>query len=322
MYAFRPPFDSRVLPFVLSCLRACVPLLFLLTACGQSPTQVATPPAFSLITYNIQSRPLLDADRARRNLPIIGEKLNEFDIAGVQECFSLADLLFDAADHESRYYFDKPGHWWSLANSGLASLSRFRLLAVKTHHYTNKAETADQVASKGILLTRYDIGGQIVDVYNTHMQAGHSDAAQQARQRQADELARFVEHNSPLCHAVILHGDFNMSPARPGKPWQQYQPQHYASDADMTARTAVFTALMQRLHLHDVSDELFGPIHDHIDRVLHRDSDTVALVPLSWENRGNSFLDAEGKPLSDSSPIVVRFGWTHHDHLHVTAPRS
>jgi endonuclease/exonuclease/phosphatase family metal-dependent hydrolase len=163
------------------------------------------------------SRGPCSTTRARRNLPLIGQRLNDFDIAGVQECFTHCDLLLGAATHPTRFYFDEREHWWSLANSGLASVARFGLLDTQTTYFSADAEIGDSVASKGVLLLSLALGGHVLDIYSTHMQAGESEGAQEARRVQADELVAFVQAHSPAGHSVMVHGDFNMSPARPGR---------------------------------------------------------------------------------------------------------
>jgi endonuclease/exonuclease/phosphatase family metal-dependent hydrolase len=274
------------------------------TASSASPSNVVD---LSLLTYNVQARPVLDDRRARRNLPVVGELLNEFDIAGVQECFSHADLLLGATTHPTHFYFDHREHWYSLANSGLLSVARFPAREIATVHYSREWEWGDFVASKGIVLLSLDVQGHVVDVYNTHMQAGASDGAASAREVQGRELVQFVQAHSPRSHSVILHGDFNMGPARPGKAFADFSPQHYASEDDMQKRTRVFSAMAHDLELADVSDTLFGPTMDYIDRVLYRAADGDTLVPTEWRDNGSRFVDSAGAPLSDSAPVSVRF---------------
>lgn len=278
---------------------------------GTVATSVAastsSPIEFSLLTYNVQSRPVLDDSRARRNLPLVGQLLNDFDIAGVQECFSHADALLGATTHPTKFYFDHREHWYSLANSGTLSVARFPSREFATIHYSREWEWGDFVASKGILLMSLDVVGHVVDVYNTHMQAGASKGAQSAREVQARELVAFVQAHSPRSHTVIVHGDFNMGPARPGKAFADFSPQHYASPEDMEQRTRVFSAMTRDLELADVSDTLFGPTKDYIDRVLYRSGDGDSLVPIDWRDNGARFVDGAGAALSDSAPVSVRF---------------
>lgn len=266
--------------------------------------------AFTVLTYNVQARPVLDRQRARRNLPKIGMLLRQFDVVGAQECFANCKLLLEAADHPSKAYFSQRKRWWSLANSGLAALGRLPLLEVRTEFYDERAELADRVASKGILLTRYALDDVLLDVYDTHMQAGHSAPAAAARRGQADQLVRFVSMNSPPEHAVIVLGDFNMGPHRPGRDWQAYEPLHYSSASDAEERTTTFRDMMQALQLSDASDSLFGPRYDHIDRILFRSPAGGHVVPVTWEDRSPDFVDEGGRRLSDGAPIAVQFSFS------------
>ncbi len=166
------------------------------------------------------------------------------------------------------------------------------------YFFRAKAEIADRVASKGVLLTQWLIHQSVIDVYTTHMQACSSPAAQGARIRQMKELVKFVNQHSPPSHLVILSGDFNMGPRRDGKVWSDYKPNHYSSQNDMLQRTAVFEELTKELNLTDVSDQLLGPHLDHIERVLYRSGTQGHLTPHRWHDLPAEFVDSQGQPLS------------------------
>lgn len=276
---------------------------------GGAPPPPLTAGQLKLISYNVQARPILDDARAAINLPIIGAMLGEFGVGGVEECFSQCDKLLAAAPQPNKYYFGQRQYFFSLANSGLAGVSWYPIETVITENYQAKAELADSVASKGVALMRIDLDGFAVDVYNTHMQAGDSDGAHVAQSAQADQLVAFIADHSPADRTVVLHGDFNMGPARPGKPFADFSPNHYSNEADMLARTANFQKIVDQLGLSDVSDVLFGPVRDHIERVLYRPAKGVKVRPLSWEDRTAKFLDPNGAPLSDSIPMVVELAF-------------
>ncbi len=272
---------------------------------SQSEDKVRT--SFSILTYNVQSRPIVDAARARRNLPLIGAKLDEFDIVGIQECFSRCELLLNASQLSSQYYFKDREYWWTWLNSGLAGLSRFPLVEVKKHFFKSQAEFPDQLASKGILLTRYLINEKTVDVYNTQLQAGSSQGAHKLRQEQAEELVTFVGRESSPEHTVIVLGDFNLGPVRPGKPLAGHELQQDKSLAGIMDRTTVLSNIMKSLQLVDASDLLLETIPDRNDRVLFRSGSNTVFKPILWEDQGAQFVDAEGNSLSRGAPIAVRF---------------
>ena len=113
------------------------------------------------------------------------------------------------------------------------------------------------------------------------MEAGESPAAQIARQGQAKQVIEFVSQHSPSDHAVILMGDFNMGPFRPGKSWQSYRPNHYASEEDMKSRTAAFETMKNGLLLRDAADELHRKTDDGIERLLFRSGSRCQIVVLA-----------------------------------------
>jgi len=175
---------------------------------------------------------------------------------------------------------------------------------IQNHFFQHKGEIADSVASKGILLMRCEISGEILDVYNTHMQAGNSASAQEARALQALELVDFIERNSPPGHAVVLHGDFNMRPPRAS---HLSPAPHYATPEDEAAQAAVFARMQDSLRMRDVAETLNGSPGDDIDRFLYRSGTTLQITPVNLTNHDAEFRDAGGARLSDSPPISARF---------------
>ena len=61
---------------------ACV---FLLLAGALSMAQEVDVERFSVISYNVQARPVLDDSKWK--MPLIGERLKEYEIIGLQEAF-------------------------------------------------------------------------------------------------------------------------------------------------------------------------------------------------------------------------------------------
>lgn len=236
--------------------------------------KVETPLTFSVLSYQVQSS-------SQDKLPMIGGKLDAFDIAGIQGCFASCDALLAAAHHPNKYYFSERPHWWNRANSGLASLSNFPLIEVKKLYYKAQADFVDESAAKGLLLMRYNVNGHVLDVYNTQMQAGEGNLDIAARQFQVLELMKYLQTESPEDHSVILIGDFNMGSVKP--------------------------TIKEKLKLQDSSDALPQWWVDQLDRVLFRSGSNTVFKPIAWKDMSDEFVDAEGRPLSDSAPIAVQF---------------
>jgi len=260
---------------------------------------------FSILTYNLQSRPFLDD--AGEKLPKISPLLNGYDIIAVQECFQKHELLWAQADFPNKAYFGDLSAYWKLANSGLSMMSRLPVADVQMHHYAHVGEFQNYVASKGIMLLSLNVNGLTLDVYNTHMEAGDTEAAHKARRGQEQEVIEFVSTHSPPEHSVILCGDFNMGPHRAGKAFKEYAPNHYSDEHDMEERTATFEQMREGLNLLDVHDVLLGRIDDGIERFLYREGTRHKLTPLYIFQNDNDFNRADGTPLSDGVPRIATF---------------
>jgi len=233
-----------------------------------------SPLIFTVLTYQVQSA-------SPDDLALIGSKLDDFDIAGIQGCFARCDVLLDAARHPNKYYFSQRPHWWNRFNSGLASLSNFPLIEVKKIYYKVQADFVSESGSKGILLMRYNVNGHILDVYNTQVQPGVQQMDVAARQFQALELIRYVGVESPAEHAVVLIGDFNLDATQP--------------------------AIKAKLKLQEPGDVLHGWQANPFDRVLFRSGSNTVFKPIAWKDVSEVFVNDAGQPLSSNAPIAVSF---------------
>lgn len=263
------------------------------------------PVEFSVMTYNIQTRPWLDD--AREKLPLISPLLNGFDVVAIQECFQRHDLLWAGANYPNKAYFGAYSRPWKLANSGLSMMAGLPVKEVVAEHYEDTGELQNRVASKGIQLMRVVVNGLPVDVYNTHMEAGDRPEAQEARSGQARQVVRFVNAQSPPDHSVIITGDFNMAPVRPGKVWDASARGHYSSEADMTSRAASFEIMREGLALSDADDVLCGPVKEDIERFLYRPGAGHVLEPVEVTCDSTTYRRSDGSQLSDGCPKIARF---------------
>lgn len=259
---------------------------------------------FNVLTYNVQMRPVLDNNKYKA--PRISRRLNRYNIVSLQESFSEKKRLMQFATHPFKAHYMDKRHMFSLADSGLSTLSRFPILLTKKEHYRSYAGLSDSVASKGILLTRLDVNGQVLDLYNTHMQAGSSDKENFARLDQAAQVIEFVNTHSPSTHSVMLLGDFNMGPFRPGKAYADYSPLSYDNERDMLLRTNSFQLIVDYLGLTDMKDSLFDP-KDDIERIYFRSGCGAHIKATGFHEDYEQFKDEARNDLSDSKPLVGEF---------------
>lgn len=251
---------------------------------------------FSVLTYNVQARPYFD--RTREKFTRMSPLLNRFDIVGLQEAFKDHRRVWREAEHETKVYHSRLKHPFKIVGSGLSNLGKFPLLAVEGLNFDALGEFQNRPASKGVLMTRFDVHGMILDVYNTHIEAGRSAEALQAKADQATEIIAFVRRHSPAAHSVIFAGDWNMRPSR--------GPEDREENKD-NPRVTAFDRIVRELEFKDASDEVVGPTRTDIDRILFRAGTGHLLEVHSWQKDHPDFYFPGGEPLSDHDPVFATF---------------
>jgi endonuclease/exonuclease/phosphatase (EEP) superfamily protein YafD len=147
---------------------------------------------------------------------------------------------------------------------------------------------SDCLTTKGFSVSAIKLAeGLFVDLYNLHMDAGGCDGDIHARRVQTEQLMEKIRTRS-LGKAVIVAGDTNLKRSRP--------------DDVESLELLLSEASMQEACL------FLDCPQESIDRVLFRGSDSVSLVPVSWDHPPQ-FVDTEGHDLSDHKPVAVRFHW-------------
>jgi endonuclease/exonuclease/phosphatase (EEP) superfamily protein YafD len=148
-------------------------------------------------------------------------------------------------------------------------------------------DASDCLASKGFQVLRVRLGGEELDLYNTHHEAGGGDADNAAREAQVQEVIDSIADRSEG-RAVLFMGDTNLR-------W---------SDPEDVAGLQLYA----EAGLLDACDLVDCPETDHIDRFLMRDSDTLTITATRWW-RDKRFVDADADDLSDHPAIAATFDW-------------
>ena len=180
----------------------------LLAVLHTAAEEAAEPELLNVLSYNIQSRPVLDKS-AEKN-PQIGRRLTAFDLVGVQELFVGDGEFFRNTGGMAHVYFGKKRHAFKLVNSGLAVLAKCPAETSATEYFEDEGSLENRLGSKGILMVRYRIGGEPLDFYTTHLAAGTEEESGESRRNQVRQIIRFIKKHSPDGNAVILCGDFNL----------------------------------------------------------------------------------------------------------------
>jgi len=273
------------------------------------PSAPASPTAteFSVMTYNVQARPWFDDSAFKfARMPKV---LNPYDIVSFQECFKDHRTLWAGLTHPVKVYHASIKAPWKIVGSGLGTVGRFPLAGTESMHYTTAGDFQNKPASKGMLLTRFTVGGIPLDVYTTHMEAGsdRKEPAMISRRKQGEEIVAFVRQHSPATNAVIVMGDFNMRHSEADKVDPEIAAGRVPEKFDGLSRSHIFDSVNTALGLKDLSRETTGKFFDGVDHVLFRSGTSAELTPLSWQHDGPEFYDENKQPLSDHEPIIGRF---------------
>ncbi len=266
--------------------------VFLLSCNAPGVYQKKTPDnEFSILTYNVAGLPQgISSSNPLFNMPQIGQKLNIFDIALVQEDFSYHYNLMYGDGHPYESAFDS---FHGTVGDGLNSFSYCsftnlqRVTWEACHGVFGYAN--DCLTPKGFMFARYEIsGGVFVDIYDLHMDAGGADGDNEARIIQVEQLIDNINTFS-AGQAVIVCGDFNMI-------------------YDNVNDNINLTRLISGTGLSDSRLEL-GIAGERIDKILYRSNSTVLLTPVAYTVESDTFLNSKGKQLSDHEAVSVLFRW-------------
>ena len=270
-----------------------------LVGCPTDPPDPGPEPAsgsLHALTYNVHgfSETLAEDDPAAR-MPQIRDLLPDFDLVGLQEVWD--DRWYDVlaeAPHATKERFDTPLSDEKVYGSGLAQFATVPHAGYQEVHYDScngfLDGASDCLASKGFQAMRLVLAeGAELDWYNTHFEAGGSQADDDARIVQIDQMLELMTTWSDG-RALLLTGDLNLHADS-------------AVDAPQLARLLDGSGLVDSCESLDCSNP------NHIDRLLTRDGGGMTLQATEWENDPR-FFDADGVELSDHPAIRARFDWS------------
>lgn len=245
---------------------------------------------FELVTYNVAGLPEgISRSHPLANLPKIGELLNGFDIALVQEDFAYPLELRRRVQHPHASEAFVRARRMDFGD-GLSQFSRLPFSDLQRVPWSSCHGLVDSffdcLTPKGFSMSRQALApGVFVHVYNLHMDAGWSADDRAARAGQVEQLLAALRGKS-AGQAVIVAGDTNI----PGR------------DRALLERFRVEAGLA------DACGETRCPQPWRIDRVLYRGSSELRLTPRRWRI-ASEFVDDARQPLSDHLAVAVQFDW-------------
>ena len=186
--------------------------------------QIAFAVELSVLSYNIHAlSPILAGDKPKQRIVSILEKSKDFDLIFFQEnwIFSEEDLANRLESHtilrSKKSKFKPPIR--GLLNKNGSGLS---FAIGDTIPTLNSSEVSfddcsgcigkgsDCMATKGFYHVSIELSGGVIDLYNTHLDAGGAKSDFQAREKQLKKITDYIELNS-LDNLIILAGDMNIN---------------------------------------------------------------------------------------------------------------
>jgi endonuclease/exonuclease/phosphatase family metal-dependent hydrolase len=250
---------------------------------ARAEDRIPSPVDVRIVTYNTHGLPAWIArDRPDWRFPRIGLLFSAYDVVLVQEDFAHHDLLRASVSHDAILRGND--------DSGLTTLSRWPLdhvVEIERVPYGSCSGwllgASDCFADKGFLRVRLALpNGALLDLVNTHLEAGDGDDDHAVRVRQVEILRERLRGPQPA--ALVLGGDLNLD-------WNQPHERE------------LLEGLVSDLGLVDSGARPSSP-WDRIDYLFVRESDDVELDVIA-AGMAEEFV-AEGQPLSDHPALFVR----------------
>lgn len=263
-----------------------------LALCLASGVARAEPVDVSVLTYNIHGLPSwIAGDDPPARIPQILSIAKPYDVVLLQEDFAHHDVVVAASPFA---HLVRGNAAWIAAplfqGAGLTILSRFAATASAREAYGTchgwVTAANDCFGHKGFVMARLaPPGGTSFDAWNTHLDAGDSDADRAARADQLERLAAAIEAKS-AGRAVVVGGDFNL---------------HWDEPRDR----ALLDGFAARLGLAIAAMTPAGGWDSRLDYLLVRAAADRCLATLE-AGKDESLLDTGGRPLSDHPAIFAR----------------
>ncbi len=271
------------------CGRLAVPLELINS--NSSPNWFGSSKNFTILTYNVAGLPdILSNTTPSKTHFEIGRRINQYDIALIQEDFSYPERLRQHATH--RYQTSPMRGYVNFQGDGLSLFSKAPVKSFVRVGWSDCLGIIgyfnDCLAEKGFTFAQIRLSEKSsIHVYNLHADAGNTRRDQRTRARQFKELSNYILNHSNE-RTVIVAGDTNLNPLE-------------ATDLSTYRRFLGVTGLVDSCPVETCDPAV-------IDRIFWRN-----LGPLDLEFvagfHAPDFVDANGDPLSDHPPIAVKFRW-------------
>ena len=259
---------------------------------------------FSIATYNVAGLPEpFSQSRPYKYSPMIGSKLNQFDISLVQEDFNYHERLIRNIEHGFLSDFSGP----AMFGDGLSQFSYQafeNLRRIKWNHCHGLfRHGSDCLTPKGFSISDYipEPGHKIV-IVNLHADSGYDALSRSANHNNHLQLIKLIKD---ISLPIIIAGDFNAKHSDTPSNLEGYL------DAGFTDVWSYFFKKCSSSQKGsgqemDYCKQLEVFPEEAIDKIFFRSGSEITLQPVLYSMH-QDFKDLDGNDLSDHLPVAATF---------------
>jgi len=165
---------------------------------------------FKILSYNVHGLPVFGS---MKKLNTIAEKLDNYDIVCLQELWTrksrapfLGTFPYIARGKKGRF---------PQFGDGLMTLSKYPIIDQKYISFKKKTHV-EIFVKKGVLWTKINVNGTLINVYNTHLQSQGFPGAKKITKNQLAVMAAWEAWLTNKKIPSVFCGDFNLRADRYG----------------------------------------------------------------------------------------------------------
>jgi hypothetical protein len=272
----------------------------------------ATGNTFTILSYNVDGLPAIlqgnDGD-PETYTPIIGQKVQDYDIVNVQEDFNYHASLYANDNHPYRTATSGGAG----IGSGLNTMSNFPFSDDIDRVTWNDSSSTDgnNLTPKGFTWLRIRLAeGVYIDVYNIHTNAGSVDAAYTARKSNINQIVSYINSNS-AGNAILIFGDTNCRYTRTEDNIRNIITGTGSLDSWIQLiKNGVYPASGSSALVYEGTDIVTDYSFEVVDKIFYRGNNFITLTPLVYTLEDVKFRDSSGNMLSDHRPVYTKFQYT------------
>jgi endonuclease/exonuclease/phosphatase family metal-dependent hydrolase len=273
---------------------------------ASTKTKTFTLDVLTLNTY-LLTTPIPLGQKIPERSARISKSIQSHDIVSLQEAFFNGSKKI-AEDNKKEYpYQNRQTKEKSITNSGLTTLSRYKITERDFKPFSFSAGT-DALAHKGILFTRLQAPGfGYIDVYNTHYQAGHGFDDKKWYTPLYKLLPNYTDKISKNDIKMVSNMDFERFFQKHDKGYTSI----FMGDFNFSEDSDLYADLVKRLNLKDSfrvkNPDDPGYSSDGVLNPYKHDNNRSRIDFIFYRPGKNQQVDVLGSRLSHTKPINGMF---------------